>query len=338
VLIAVATTLVIAGVALVAFGHGKHHNAPASAAHPSIRSIIRDPNLKREVSYLAKVSSAVFQTPACRPAVPHVTSYINGSPGQDLLSILGVLRRPRTSGDAPAVRFAQQDPEIYRGYVRRALVADGVSYFIAAMRQSFTFALPARCLDREAAALRRELPRIPRSLRPPTIKLQAQMIAAQRKLRKLPTQSTICFGTATHNASDQMCGVTAVAIKHGIAPIDNRGTFIGVVPDGVATVTVRYKTAGGGEASLTGRVSGNMYAVRGPQDYGSSPLMTVVWRSAQGALIKKVTQPSPALLIHYCKREPHTCAGLQSATARSSSASMSVVAVGSLAPRATRKH
>ena len=266
VLIAVVTTLVIAGAALVAFGHGKHHSAPTSATRGSLT--VHDPNLKREVAYLSKALSKVFELPACRPPIPHGTSYVNGSPGQDLLSILGVLRRPVASTDAPAMRFVLGDSAIYRGYVRRALVANGASYFIAATRDSFGFAPSARCIRLEVAALRRELPQIPSAMRAPTLKLQAKIIASQQELRRAAPTSAICFGAAKHNGVDQMCGVTPLGIQHGIPPTENRGTFSSVVPDGVASVTVRYRTASGREVSLTVRVSGNMYAVRGPHDFG----------------------------------------------------------------------
>lgn len=335
VLIAVVTTLVIAGAALVAFGHGKHHSAPTAATHRSSATrspFMHNPNLRREVAYLSRSMSKVFQLPACRPPIPHGTSYVNGSPGQDLLSILGVLRRPAASTDAAAARFVLGDSAIYRGYVRRALVANGVSYFIAATRDSFGFAPSARCIGLEVAALRRELPQIPSSLRAPTLKLQARIVTSQRQLARAAPTSAICFGAAKRNGVDQMCGLTALGIQHGIAPTENRGTFSSVVPDGVASVTVRYRTARGREVSLTGRVSGNMYAVHGPQDFGSSPLVTVVWRSATGTVVKTIKQPSPAILAQECERHPHRCPALHSASVTTSSVSGVQVGKVSAAP------
>lgn len=327
VLIAVVTTLVIAGAALVAFGHGRHRSATPSSSRPLH---LQNPNLRREVYYLSKAMRTVVQTSACRPPAAHGTTYTSGSPGQDLLSTLGVLRRPVTSADSVNLRFVQGDSKVYRGYVRRALVADGVSYFIAATSESFIYLPATRCLDREVAALRRELPQIPPSLRAPTAKLQAQMVAGEKKLRAAAPLSTICYGAATHNASSQMCGVTATAIRHGLPPMDNRGIFSGIVPDGVASVTLHYKTTTG-EASIAGPVTGNMYAIRGPQNFGSSPLVSVVWRSANGKVLKTVTQPSPAILVHYCKQHRGTCAALQNATVvRSMSSGMArlVTSVG----------
>lgn len=305
VLIAVLTTLVIAGAALVAFGHGKHQSASSSAP----RSLtMRNPNLKRELVYVSKASTKVLQLPACRPRIPHGTSYVNGSPGKGLLSILGVLRRPATSADTFAVRFALGVSAIYRGYVRRALVAGGVPYFIAATRDSFGYLLPVRCLKLELATLHRELPQIPPALRAPTLKLQTRLVAGQEELRRAAPVSAICFGAARHDGLDQICGVTAAGIEHGIPPTENRGTFSSVVPDGVASVTLRYRNAGGRETSVSGPVSGNMYALRTAGGFGSDAAVTVTWRSAQGTVIKTIKQLAPEILAQYCGHHPHRCA------------------------------
>jgi hypothetical protein len=194
---------------------------------------------------------------------------------------------------------------------------------------------PARCFALDEAALRRELPKIPPALRAPTMRLQAKLIASDRRLISTAPRNTVCVGTWSRHSSGQECGISAAAIRHGVPPTDSQGVFSGVVPDGVASVTLRYRTAEGHAVSATGTVIGNMYAIRGRQDFGPSPLLTIVWRSAQGTVLKTVKQPSPSMIVHYCKRHPGSCAPLQVGIVQSSGSSSSTTA--SLTPRAGHK-
>jgi hypothetical protein len=77
------------------------------------------------------------------------------------------------AGDAEAFVAADRLPSplgavgvrIYAGLGRRALVADGFSYYILAARSVPASGFPsAPCFDLQAAALRRALPTIPAAL------------------------------------------------------------------------------------------------------------------------------------------------------------------------------
>ncbi len=122
--------------------------------------------LRREGSYINMANQQVRRAHRrlCVPGFPPPRpSFIHGSPGQPLLSLLGVLRRPA----GPADRAGKQEfitaPYIYAGSIRRAFAAAGVSYYIAAGRSDPAAYQPSpRCFALEVAALHADLSRVPR--------------------------------------------------------------------------------------------------------------------------------------------------------------------------------
>jgi hypothetical protein len=223
---------------------------------------------------------------------------------------------------------------VYAGATRRALVADGTTYYIVPERDDPAAELPpSRCLTLHTAALHRALPHIPKALRAQTVALQAAFIAVDRESVARGPQDIICVLTHSRNAGGSTCGTTVAQIQHGIAPDDDQGTFSAVVPDGVATVTLRFPATGGHPArSVTAGVHGNVYAVRiaGESPAGRQAASPVaIWRSAQGTVIRTVTQPSPAATAKFCREHPVQClklslsrsSGQSSASSSSSSAS-----------------
>lgn len=328
---AVTTTVVVAVAALLLLGHRHGHKPASSPPTGSLQSILNStprPRLRREFSYLNAASRKMQSVRGCEPHPPLRGSFIHGSPGSALLSILGVLRRP-------AVRTDRLDPQplegvahVYVGYVRRALVYDGVSYYIAADRNDFSALLPAaRCRALEVAALNRELPRIPASLRKPTQVLQTTLLAQDRRLVAGEPRQTICLATVSKNSGGAECGLGAAAIKHGIAPSDDQGIFSGVVPDGVATVTLHLREKDGQATTGTAPVTGNMYAIRVPKAIngvnGVAPVLSFVWRSADGGVLKDVYAPDAHALASYCRRHAVTCAAMTAGISVQSSSSSS---------------
>src|SRR5579862_2144006 len=85
-------------------------------------------------------SSAASSSAVCSQAKP----FIAGTPSQSLLSILGVLRRPGTSSDAPpeyiknfvTASFKRSGIEVFADYIRRAGVIGGTTYYVMPVRQT----------------------------------------------------------------------------------------------------------------------------------------------------------------------------------------------------------
>lgn len=284
--------------------------------------------LRREGSYINMANQQVRRAHRrlCVPGFPPPRpSFIHGSPGQPLLSLLGVLRRPA----GPADRAGKQEfitaPYIYAGSIRRAFAAAGVSYYIAAGRSDPAAYQPSpRCFALEVAALHADLSRIPASLRASTLRLQSAFISFDRKLIVLPPSQMICTATVSRHEGGSECGFSATQIAAGVEPSDNNGTFNGIVPDGVAMVTVFWQAAHAGERSATTSVVGNMYALRAGRTNGFDAVaLKVIWRSAQGQVMKTISPPSARAVAQYCSQHPAPCDAVSTGRMTESSSSSS---------------
>ena len=331
ILAGVLVTLAVVGAAFLLVGHRGHGNTPPQGSPPSgqnIAAIIAHTpqrQLRRELSYITTATAGVERSKACRVQQPAGATYIHGSPGSDLLSILGVLRRAATPADRLDSEVVAGTPDIYRAYVRRASSAGGISYYIVPARFDRAASIPSeRCFELQVAALKGELPKLPVPLRQPTRKLQRAFIAYDRSIVAHAPRDTICFVSIGRNESGTGCGITPEAIKEGQAGQDNQGTYSGVVPDGVATVTLSFPTAGGQTAhAATVSVIGNVYAAHVSTRSISVPTPTIIWRSAQGRVLKRISPPNAAARASACKQYPLACLAVQGASAETSSASSS---------------
>jgi hypothetical protein len=347
VLAAVLVALVVVGAALVLLGHRGHQTPTPSATPPAggIGAIIaKTPKrqLVRELAYISAATRATLRSPACHVDTPTRVSLIHGSPGIALTSTLGVLKQPATAADKLSPASLSGTPDVYAGYVRRALSADGVSYYIVPARYDRSSWLPSdRCFDMQLAALRAYLPHIPASLRQPTVMLQTMFIARDRSLSAHAPRDTICLTTVSRNSGGSECGISTAQIKSGMPATNNQGTFSGVVPDGVASVTVSFAAAPGHAAhAVTTAVVNNVYAVHVPGTSGSTVVQpTLIWRSSQGTVLKRVAPPRPQTVTAACRHHPVSCldaqivqsAGVQ--YSESSSSSSSSTAPASTPPR-----
>lgn len=257
--------------------------------------------------------NAALQTLAKRdPACPGYSisgSTSQGTPSPALLSILGVLRRPARPADvfpppgvirlsqrpgrphrlSSAARLSHFGVEVYVRYVRRARTAfDAAYYVIPAGGQGFETPAPARC----TAELEHDLPRMPAALRGAAQAEIVAMLAAQR--RGDQPHPSVCV-TAVRltgrfaGGGGGYCGSSPAGIAAGrslgsTTTLGGTTTFIGVVPDGVATVTLSFP----GRATTTARVVGNVLVARSPAGAGSRAPEKIVWRSAGGRVIKTI--------------------------------------------------
>ena len=293
--LAVATTLAVAAVAILLVRHAPSgggsaaaHRPPATSTPPPSQpppSLPSNPtrDQRHEEQYLFRAAAAVpggacyIQVTSPSPA-PSVSQ---GAPSQALLSILGVLRRPAQPTDKLPKRVVglarQVIPNgslppakgIYVRYIRRARWRFGAGYYIVPAAQ-VNHADPVRrgCAADLRRALERELPQIPKRLRAPTLALEP-LFLAQMRYESEPHQGICLLALNSTGGGAAGCGDTAADIEqgHGIQTGGPTGVPVayGVIPDGVATVTLYY-----------GRTSFTVHAIEN------------VWILPLGALIRGV--------------------------------------------------
>ncbi|HEY4452525.1 MAG TPA: hypothetical protein VGN13_13135 [Solirubrobacteraceae bacterium] len=196
-------------------------------------------------------------TASCPPA-----QSLQGRPSRSLLAILGVLRRPAVAADAIHIFQGGFTRGVFVRYIRRARVADGARYYLYPV-------IVGECGTREKP---------------------------HQGIMELAQNVDLGHGLIGGSGGG---GESAGAIEQGrdagSGPPGSgtSATVTMVVPDGVATVTLRYPA---GRASgyspkispavtLTAKPVENLLVVRVPR---SDPLgrATMVWRGPRGRVIK----------------------------------------------------
>lgn len=268
-------SIVIAVAALTLLSHG-HTAGPASPVPPAVST-------RAELQYVQKANERALATPACRAPRPPLTN--NGSPSRSFVSILGVLRRAARSGDTlpRSLRYGRGVRGIDLAYVRLALTRKGTSYYVVPVQSLAPSRAPTtRCDQAQTAALHAGLSHIPPRLRAATLALQ---IRQRRTLARILGPG-VCL--MAENASDinTVCAPSAVEISQQ-GMITSVGTLSGIVPDGVASVTVRsHATKHVRAVSITTPVVGNVFATSIQTQTHGNTQPTLIWRSAQGATLK----------------------------------------------------
>ena len=173
-----------------------------------------------------------------------------GAPPAALMSILGVLRRPATPADRLPVSIPHQ-PDLYVNDIRFAQAADGIRWYVWVAGSNFR--APAdvrRCLAAQMQNFRREEPHISASVRVVALRALQAQLAAERRIDKQPpsevgvslTGYAARFGGGGGGASATEIQSRGLWISQGggTGADPGRTLFAGVLPDGVATVTVHY--------------------------------------------------------------------------------------------------
>lgn len=227
---------------------------------------------------------------ACpRPAAPPATA--GGPLDPALLSVLAVLREPRAKADElPRGLRGKSNPAArFTAYIRFARSSAGVSYYLVptASGSRIGLGLSPRCLPAIASALHAEASKIPASVRAATLALTARAIRQERETAARQAGDQVCLLFAGHALSGGTCGANASDIRQwGL--VSMLGPVSGVVPDGVATVTLSYRAYEGNPAvTVTAKVVNNVFVTtitRPRATRGVPP--TMVWRSASGGVLK----------------------------------------------------
>lgn len=317
--VAAAVAVAVVAVAVVLVRHGHANPAPSgqrtpvgtgpAARPPGPPRPLLGPHPSRtrgqEVNYLIRAEiTAGRRDPACqlRPLNRRPT-ISQGSPDPSLLAILGVLRRPAGPADTLPTRVVGRDhtvipngslppaKQIYVRYIRRARWRYGAGYYIVPAGNVDPVApVPDRCAAEQQRALQQELPQIPASLRAGTLALEPLYLANWRYDR-LPHPGVCLLALNSTGGGDDTCGSTVGDIEGGHTVSTGGPTGVGVVyglvPDGVATVTVYYR----GRRPITVHAIGNVFIVPDPgQRFPNDGFPAkMVWRSATGAVIKTIS-------------------------------------------------
>jgi hypothetical protein len=315
-ILVVAVTLGVVA-AFVVLVHARHA-ATGTAAAP----------LGREQRYM---TIARLQTerrdPACVPAAaPFVR--IDGTPSRRLLSSLAALRAP---GGGPIAAMADDlqhvGPPVPTGvYTRYERLARTVAlpatrsaprasisvYVVAAANVTGAVSVPSRCDAEQHAALLGELTRIPRALRAPTLQLAARTLAQRRSTiqsaKGIAVVALLQSGSGpTINAYS---ATTTQFLLRGATSQDGLpsgpGTVLsGVVPDGVASVTLHFPARVGGAKpappfTVTAPAVHDVFVVRVPrsfipQTFGGTVPDSIKWRAANGTVTRTIHPSSSSV-------------------------------------------
>jgi hypothetical protein len=189
-------------------------------------------------------------------------SFSDRTPDPSLLATLGVLRRPATAADAPAtltnsIAARLVFGQVFVNYIRLARVIAGVPYYVMAVR-------PTACDD-------------------------PHLWNGQEGVVMWTGPRGYTAGTAATIRQGLSFDQTAIAFA--------RSTIAMVVPDGVATVTLKYPAGpiGGYDhrhapaTTITTKVVGNLLVVTVPRAGLNVAGTTTTWRTANGHTIKTLT-------------------------------------------------
>jgi hypothetical protein len=240
-----------------------------------------------------------------------------GTPSAEMLSTLPVLSHPATSADRlPASLYRGgrlgpwfQGAQIYVRYVRRVRVAEGRTfYLVPATKLGWPPLTPAaanRCYRLEVAALQAELPTVPRAKRAATRRYgDAEFALGRYNLETSTVHEGVFLFAENVNGGGGGDGVQSLeSIQRG-EPLGGGGggkpptpiVMDGIVPSGVATVTLHFPAIHHGSRRLpalnaTGNVADNVFVIPIPTLFqrGGWPT-TAIWRSAAGKLIKSINE------------------------------------------------
>jgi len=245
---------------------------------------------------------------------------IHGAPVAGTLRVLSPLRRPATASDSPpriARLFARQgfaSARIYVDATRNITAPDGARFTLMIGRGVPTdFTRSSRCFDADHAYLLKLLRDKRASLRKAALKefdrWRTDPVRHRPKPRAAMDQ---IFLFQPHGGGGGLdigrfrergvfkSGTEGLVIGGG-KPIPHSTTVYGLVPDGVATVTLEYgKVVGGGRylkptiypsgATRSGRVTNNLVAIRVPRDPFNALRAKMTWRDAGGKVIRRITK------------------------------------------------
>jgi hypothetical protein len=269
--------------------------------------------IKRYNQYVEPAVMRAINSVLCvRRRVPATTT---GTAPASLLGTLGVLRRPSRPGGIRDVssRLSTPGQSLYTRYVRFARAVDGFDFYVSVgTGLAPTPVNIGRCIAAQTASFDRELPHIPRAFRADAMQIFNGGLSTERLnwTRKPPVGVSLNaismyapgagFGGGDLAAAEieegAALGVGGAATGSGL----DTSLVDGVVPDGVATVTLHYDAGPLGgyshkhapAANITTKSVNNVIVAIVPRPTGNALPSTITWRAATGKVIKTSREPS----------------------------------------------
>lgn len=303
-LVSAVITVLIAVLAVALIGHQqpkptarRHHNPL-----PSPPGVAFEPQLSPTDSrYIGAAGRATFaRDPACRGLRgPELT---NGSPSRALTSMFAILRGPTTpAASLHGLLHWSAGAQLYLNQIHAARSAFGASFFVMpAGNVSGQRGVPARCSAEQIAALRGQLSHVPQRQRAGILAAQSRYLAYVRYLAL--HADGVCAGypaTPRAGSGGLMCATVAEFQRWGVLVdasvyLDHAAVFWTVVPDGVATVTLRFVPHGSTlthTVTTTVRPVNNVVVAKEPYDprHSSGFPSAILLRAPDGHIIQKTT-------------------------------------------------
>jgi hypothetical protein len=221
-------------------------------------------------------------------------------PDQALLAELAALHNPAVSADSlPRAIVGWRHRRAYGRFIRLAATVNGAAYYVIPTASPFRdWRLAPSCLTVLSAKAHAEARQIPVSMRASTLAMVAREIASDRAGLRRENGEGVCL------ASDggTVCGATASDLRNwGL--VTEYGQMVGLVPNGVASVTVHIPASGKPPilptnitnstsyrpaSTDTFGVTDNVFVTNIAEDLGPISGATITWRSASGRTIKTV--------------------------------------------------
>lgn len=307
--VAVAVTVLVVALLALRPGHGHpSHQQPAVSSGPP--PPIPGPPPPGSQPYLETANKALkAEDPACGQAdasvSPRTGALLTGSPPQAMLAAFSILAQPATKADQRMIALIKRHRrergggfgDVYLNDIRQAQYRYGGGYFLFPVAVANAARTPVRCDREELAAVRRAAAHAPAAVRARLIRHTTAAIASQRYEQEHP--DGICLEHLNNRGfGGGGCGLTTYDLEQGIGGGITGGEgaagggFIeaGIIPDGVATVAVRYpaRHRRGNRPtrpfSATVPVVNNVVVVKVPAGVDTTH-GTITWRSATGAVI-----------------------------------------------------
>jgi hypothetical protein len=229
--------------------------------------------------------------------------------------MFAILRAPTTpAAGLRGLLHWSAGAQLYLNQIHRARSAFGASFYVMpAGNVTGQRGVPGRCDAEHVAALRRQLSHVPQHKRAGILAAQSRYLAYSRYLA-LHAEG-VCAGYPAlprRGGGGPVCATVAEFQRWGvlvdaIVYLDHAVVFWTVVPDGVATVTLRFVPGG---STLTHTVTtvvrpvNNVVVAKEAYDarHASGFPSTIVLRGADGHIIKKttVTPNMPTLCSYGC--------------------------------------
>lgn len=308
--VSVGTAVVIAVIAITAL-HAAHrgtsHPAQQHAAPGHPRPPVTGPPSPTQQAINAAVNKATSQTiqgdHACQNENRGPTR-VHGSPGHQLLLQLGVLRRPAIPSPTLQTLLAggfSAGSRVYVDYIRLAQLAYGSAfYLIPEGNPSGLGSIPARCYTEMRTRLEHLTAHLPASERESALRQQSENF---RTMRQQTGQPGLCFAIVTTryvrppNGVNSGCGSMTASLRPGLSGGIGQGDrtggqiFAAIVPDSVATVTLKFSASSKDPArTLTARAINNVVVFKIPPRTAHADFPSaIIRRSANGQIISSTS-------------------------------------------------